>query len=191
MSDGKQLELFQAETTWFHVFRSMVDNGDVAKLGPFAVTVYLVIKAYTNYQSGMSFPSVETIAEKSGISERKVKSAIADLVEAGYLRKERKGRRNLYTLREKVDIQDDEGRPAAVATWDYLPSTVKEARAELKNFLMTGESDGKVVMIDNINLNINLQVGDNNSQNNFNLDKVKDKDLKAVFDRMQKHLDSK
>ena len=49
MSEPKQLDMFKAETTWFHVFVSMVENGDVAKLGPHAVTVYLVIKAYTNW----------------------------------------------------------------------------------------------------------------------------------------------
>ena len=29
--DKKQMDLFKAETTWFHVFVSMIENGDVAK----------------------------------------------------------------------------------------------------------------------------------------------------------------
>ena len=45
MTDKKQMEMFKAETTWFHVFVSMIENGDVAKMGPYAVTVYLVVKA--------------------------------------------------------------------------------------------------------------------------------------------------
>ena len=28
----KQLDLFQATTSWFHVFKSMIDNGDLARL---------------------------------------------------------------------------------------------------------------------------------------------------------------
>lgn len=41
----------------------MIDNGDVAKMGPFA-TVYMVIKGYTNWKTGKSWPGTELIAEK-------------------------------------------------------------------------------------------------------------------------------
>lgn len=109
------MELFKAETTWFHVFVSMVENGDVAKLGPYAVTVYLVIKAYTNWKTGKAFPSIETIAEKSGISQAQVKRSLSLLVDNGYLDKTKMGRKNSYTLREKVTLKDQEGRPTACA----------------------------------------------------------------------------
>ena len=164
-SKPKQGELFQAETTWFHVFTSMVENGDVAKLKPHAVTVYLVIKSYTNWSTGKAFPSVELISKKSGMSERQVITSLATLTEHGYLEKVKSGRHNIYTLREKVTFNDAEGRPAAVATWDYLPSTVKAARAELKKFMLTGENDGKIVFIENLNIQINN--GDYNLNNNF------------------------
>ena len=90
-----QGELFKAETTWFHVFRDMVENGDVAKMGPHAVTVYLVIKAHTNFSTGRAFPALETIVEKSGISESQVKRSIKALEELGYVSKEKKGRNNI------------------------------------------------------------------------------------------------
>lgn len=171
----EQQELFQAQTTWFHVFKAMVDNGDVAKLGPYAVTVYLVIKSYTNFSTGRSFPSVETIAEKSGISDKQVKRCLVTLEDSGYITKEKKGRNNVYTLREKIEFTDQAGRPAAVATWDYLPSTVEAARAELRNFQMTGRDDGKIIFIERATFNI--MNGDHNHQVNFNteLDKLKAK----------------
>ena len=59
-----QKELFKAETAWFHIFKTMIDNGDVARMGPYAVTVYLVIKSHTNFATGRAFPALETIAEK-------------------------------------------------------------------------------------------------------------------------------
>lgn len=160
--DSKQMELFKAETTWFHVFVSMIENGDVAKLGPYAVTVYLVVKAYTNWKTGKAFPSIETIAEKSGISRAQVMRSLSSLTENGYLDKAKVGRKNNYTLREKVTIKDQEGRPAAFATWDYLPSTVEAARAELKRFMLTGEHDGKVLFIETLNLNVQVNTGDHN-----------------------------
>lgn len=164
MPKSGQGELFKAETTWFHVFKSMVDSGDVAKMGANAVTVYLVIKSYTNFSTGEAFPSVELIAEKSGFGTRQVLRELKTLEENGYLTKEKKGRRNIYTLREKVSIVDGDGRPNAVATWDYLPSTVSRAVADLKNVLVTGDlGSAQIIHIERLN----VQIGDHNTQINF------------------------
>ena len=150
-----QTELFEAQTTWFHVFKNMIDNGDVAKMGPHACTVYLVIKAHTNYSTGMSFPAIETIAVKSGISVAQVKRELVKLETMQYITKVKKGRSNHDTLREKVDIKDDAGRPSAVATWDYLPSSVTAAVADLKNVLVTGKAENaRIVHIERLTVNI-------------------------------------
>ncbi len=162
-SSISQIEMFEAKTHWFHVFKSMIDNGDVAKMGAHATTVYLVIKAHTNFSTGMAFPSIETITEKSGISKRQVINSLSTLESYGYILKEKKGRNNLYTLREKIEITDKQGRPQAVATWDYLPNTVQEATAELKNLLLKGELvDGKVIYIEH--LNVNMQINQDSAQ---------------------------
>jgi len=169
----KQLPLIEAQTAWFHVFKSMVDSGDVAKMGPFAVTVYLVIKAYTNWKTGKSWPGTELIAEKTGISERKVRDCLKILEEHGHLTRELKGRKYVYRLREKVQVVETDGedqRPIAEATWDYLPSTVKAAVAELKNFVVTGKEDGLTV-IHIEHLTMNLQQNFDNArgtQGNYN-----------------------
>lgn len=150
-----QTELFEASTTWFHIFKNMIDSGDVAKMGPHACTVYLVIKAHTNYSTGLSFPAIETISEKSGISVAQVKRELIKLLELGYITKEKKGRSNSYTLREKIEIKDEQGRPSAVATWDYLPSSVSAAVADLKNVLVSGNaSDARVVHIERLTVNV-------------------------------------
>lgn len=151
-----QGELFKAETTWFHLFKTMIDGGDAAKMGPFAFTIYCVIKSHTNFTTGLSFPSIETIAEKGGISVRKVKEELQHLEKMGYITKVREGRKNLYTLREKVEILDKvTGRPAAVAMWDYLPETVKDAMSDLKNVVMSGDLNGaKIIHIENLHVEI-------------------------------------
>lgn len=75
-----------------------------------------------------------------------------------YLTIEKVGRQNKYTLREKIVISDVEGRPTAAAMWDYLPSTVEAARAELKNFLMSGDVKcAKIINIENLTINVNIQ----------------------------------
>ena len=151
----QQNELFKAETAWFHIFKTMIDNGDVAKMGPYAVTVYLVIKSHTNFSTGRAFPALETISEKSGVSLAQVKRELKTLEKLGYISTEKRGRSNNYTLREKIEIRDDAGRPSAVATWDYLPASVSAAVADLKNVMMTGDTSGaRVVHIERLTVNI-------------------------------------
>lgn len=178
---SKQLPLLQAETTWFHIFRAMIESGDAGKMGGTCFLVYAVVKAHTNWSTGRSFPSIETIVKKANVSKETVIRSLKTLEDMGYITREKRGRQNCYTLREKVQIDDDKGRPAAVAMWDYLPSTVKAAQAELKNFVLTGEAtDFKVIHVNTLNLNI--QIGDSNTQ--FNIGDVKDKELRAVLERI-------
>ncbi|WP_133792379.1 helix-turn-helix domain-containing protein [Paraburkholderia silvatlantica] len=151
----EQGDLFRAETTWFHVFHSMIETGDIARMGPYAVTVYLVIKAHTNFKTGRSFPAIDTISVESGISRSQVIRELKTLEAFGYITKTRDGRRNEYRLREKVCIQDGAGRPTAVATWDYLPSSVQAATADLKNVLVSGDFAGsRIVQIERLQVNV-------------------------------------
>ena len=150
-----QPDLFKADTSWFHVFKDMIDSGDMAKLDGSAIKVYLVIKSCTNFATGMSFPGVPFIAEKAGLSERQVTRCFAELENAGYITKGRAGRKNVYTLREKVNIRGEDGRPQAVATWDYIPNGVKGAMAELKHAVVTGDLvDGRIINIERLVLNV-------------------------------------
>lgn len=178
----KQDELFKAETHWFHVFKSMIDSGDVAAMGPLATTVYLVIKAHANYASGFAFPSLETISEKSGISLAQVKRELKTLETHNYITKEKRGRNNIYRLREKIDITDEAGRPQAVASWDYLPSGVSAAVADLRRVLLEGDFGGaRLVNIEQLTLNINTGSG---PQLNISLDSIKDKKLRDQIERL-------
>ena len=144
-----------ATSTWFHIFRDMIDSGDMAKLSGSAIKVYLVIKAHTNFATGKAFPAVETIAEKSGLSAPQVRRELKTLEMFGYLTRSKTGRNNVYVTREKVQVRDQEGRPTAVATWDYLPQGVQDAVADLKNVLVTGDFEGaKIVHIERLQVNV-------------------------------------
>lgn len=183
---------FSAETTWFHVFKSMIESGDAARLGGTVFLVYCVVKAHTNFQNGAAFPAIETIAKLAGVSDRQVMRALQALEENGYLTKARHGRHNVYTLREKVTMTDPEGRPAAVATWDYLPATVEAARAELRHFLLTGDDQApQIIRIDRLVIeNLNVQVGDHNQlqvgdhNRLFNIGDIADPELREKVRQM-------
>lgn len=151
----EQQELFEAQTQWFHIFKAMIDSGDLAQLSGSAVKVYMVIKAHTNFSTGRAFPALETISKKSGISVSQVKRELKTLEDLSYITKAKQGRCNVYTLREKVEITDEYGRPAAVATWDYLPSSVQKAVQDLKDVLIRGDLGGaKIVHIERLQVNV-------------------------------------
>lgn len=171
MDNTKQMPLIEPQTAWFHVFKHMVDSGDVARMGPHATTVYLVIKSYTNWKHGKAWPGNKLIAEKSGISERKVDQCLKVLESSGYITKEKRGRKNFYTLKEKITITDGHGRPQSEATWDYLPSTIGDAVSEIRNFVATGGQgkDFKIIHIEHLILNLQQNYSGDNSQNNVNL----------------------
>ena len=185
-TEQKQLPLFQAETTWFHIFRHMIESGDLAKMGCIAYGVYSTVKAYTNWATGHAFPRIELIAEKTGLSTRQVMRSLQTLEEMGYLVKEKRGRTNTYTLREKITISDLEGRPAAAATWDYLPNGVREAQAELKNFLMTGDmAQAKTVHIENLTINLTIQNNAGEGTQNF-IDPGKFPNIEKLVGRLER-----
>lgn len=157
------MDMFDANVYWFHIFQSMIESGDVAKMGPHATTVYLVIKASSNYKHGAAFPSIDTIVKRAGVSKRMVYKCLDTLVDHGYLSIEKSRgndkRRNIYRLREKVHLDKNDAK--AVASWDYIPSQTSEAVAELKNFIAQGVSgEGKHVHIENLNIQtVNAEAG--------------------------------
>lgn len=158
-----QQESLSAQTQWFHVYKSMFDQGDVAKIGPRAFTIYSAIKSHANYSSGMACPGIELISEKTGISPAQIKRELKVLVAGGFITKEKHGRSNRYTLREKIQVTDKYGRSEAIATWAYVPSTAQRAIADLKSWLVTGNLAGtKTLSIERLNLQINL--GGQNTQ---------------------------
>lgn len=156
MDRQTQGELFTAEVRWFHIFRSMVDSGDLAKMSGSCVKVYLVIKSYSNLDTGLSFPKLETIAEKAGLSVAQVKRELSFLEERGHITKGRRGRQNIYTLRERLQVLNDHGSHAATVEWTYLPQNVQHTLEAIKKLLSTGEIAGRTAIhLNNIQINVN------------------------------------
>ena len=167
MSDNNKLI---ADTSFFSVFRELIDNGTVSELGVYAWTTYTVIKSYTNYNSGEAFPSIGTIASKSGISEVEIKRSLKKLEEKGLLKKRKEGRSNIYTLTEIVTLNDDDNQAVAKATFNYVPSQIKDTLAELRDVLLSGDLKGtKSIHIEHLQVNIVNNTANDNATINNNL----------------------
>jgi hypothetical protein len=91
-----------------------------------------------------------------------VKRCLSSLEGSGYLTKAKVGRRNDYKLREKVAIFEGTQQTAS-ASWDYAPSTVKHAVADLRNVLLTGDlGSARIVHIDKLVIQNQIVTGDGN-----------------------------
>ena len=155
----EQSELFKTDVGWFHIFKELIRNKTWARLSSNSKSLYPVIKAYANHKSGEAFPSIDTLQEFSGLARASVVKALKELEAEGLLAKSgAAGRHNNYSLIEKFEVTDSEGRPAASVTFDYMPALVGDAVAELRNFMAKGMTmpDGKTqfIKIENLTLNI-------------------------------------
>lgn len=182
---SEQAELFRADTTWFHVFKAMVDSGEAGEMGSTAFLVYCIIKSHCAFSNGESWPSIETIAKKANVSTRQVIRELQTLEGRGYVRKEKRGRSNAYVLREKVDIMDAAGEPVKRASWDYVPDLVKAATLDLKHVVLTGDfGAARIVHIENLHVEVKqLITGEHNTGIQFN-----DVDLDTLPEDVRKGL---
>jgi len=159
-----QQELFAGELTWFHVLKPLVAGGALRRMGPYASMVYLALKSYTNLQTGRAFPSITTIANDTGISERQVLRAIRILERQNMLHTRRNGRRNEYQFREQVPLLNSKGQHVADASWDYVPQALQAAITKLRASL--GNSNVSAQQLPSGNLVINvIQAKDNATVN--------------------------
>ena len=76
------------------------------EINPKSLVIYCAIKRYMNKDNMSCYPSLSTIAEKSGCSVPTVKNAINELVNYGYITvTERVGQSNLYTFSKHKNFE--------------------------------------------------------------------------------------
>jgi len=156
MSD-KQPELWQAEVHWFHVLKELVKNKTVAGMDGSTVKVYLAIKAFANHYEGQAFPSHDTIMEYAGVTEPTLKKCLRELKAHGILEWQKNGRKNVYELREKIEIKAAEsGELAAYASFKYVPMAMGQALEELKKVILKDPmlNNGQTIHIERLNLTL-------------------------------------
>jgi hypothetical protein len=176
----------QADISWFAVFRAMFLQGTVAEIGCSAFGVWACIRAHCDFQTGLSIPPEDEIAKQTGLSRRQVVTSLQVLQQKGLLEKRKEWKRNVYYLKEKLILEDDDGMARAIATWTHIPSALKKARQELHNFLLTGsDKDAKVIHIEKLVIE-NLVIGEQVNINGIaaDLDSIKDQKLREQMRKL-------
>lgn len=188
----KPEKVYEADTSWFHVWTQLIKSGEIVRMGHSAFCVFMVIRSYVNFQTGASFPSVETIGELTGLRERQVFRQLQVLERMGYITKRKEGRRNTYTLVDKMTFQGKAGRPQAIASFDYVPTLVSQIREELKSFMLTGDDQAPTIIhVDKLVVNVAMR--DQNNQNIVvgTIDDIEDQVLKGHLLHLKESMEAK
>ncbi len=158
----------KANLTWVHLFCDFVESGAIAKMGTSAFAVLMAVKSHAAMNDGQSCPAAATIGRYVGLSYRQVTRELSRLVELGHLERIRTGRANTYRLSERIQLNDETtGEPTALAQFPYVPLAIEQIRTQLKAFLATNKlPEGSPIVIQQ--LNINVQIGEHNTQNSVN-----------------------
>ncbi|MEM6312956.1 MAG: helix-turn-helix domain-containing protein [Planctomycetota bacterium] len=104
--------------TWFRMFRSLIHGGTWAELTPAAAKVLIVLAECVNdsrrRESGrwVAWPSVATIAQRSGCQRRAVQKALANLEERGLIARCRRRNAKRGDYSNEYELQPPANPPA-------------------------------------------------------------------------------
>ena len=119
------------DTTYHTQQRDMFASGLAADIGVHAFAVWHAIKSHADFQSGVGRPGIRRLVELTGSSDKTVQAAIKKLVDAHLLRVTKKGQKNVYVARERMDVRVGD-RVICTVVIDFVPSKMRERLAKLK-----------------------------------------------------------
>lgn len=182
MPSPSQLELFQADPTWFHFFRDLIISGKWARMSFPAKSVYPCVKSHCNYESGIAFPSIDRLARLSGVSIPSVLKALRELEELDLLSAEKQtGKSTIYRIKEIIQPTDGNGKPAGnQISFNYVPNLTAKTLDQLREYLKNGRNT--TFNLFNITIN-NVVTVQNLGEEHSSIDSAKV--LQGVMDRIE------
>lgn len=120
--------------------RDLFESGLVAQIGVNAYAIWCAIKSHSDYQTGVSWPSVRRMMELTGLASATVQKALSTLENAKLLRSEVRKKRRYYVARERMDVRFGD-RILCTIVVDYVPAKMRQTLARVQNALKSGEQD--------------------------------------------------
>lgn len=131
------------DTTYHTQQRDMFTSGLASEIGVNAFAVWHAIKSHADFQTGIAWPGIRRLMLLTGLSTDPVQAAIKKLVEHHLLRVSKRGQKNIYVARERMNVRVG-GMVICTVVVDFVPATMRERLARIKN-ATTGNSGGSDV----------------------------------------------
>lgn len=94
--------LEQRDKDFSKLYHQVVDSGLLKKLSNIEIRVYLVLLRFSNYKTGLCYPTVKKITELSGVNKNNISHATEGLATKGLIEKVRTGKRFSFRLCYRV-----------------------------------------------------------------------------------------
>jgi hypothetical protein len=130
------------DTTYHTQQRDMFASGLAAEIGVHAFAVWHAIKSHADFQTGVAWPGIRRLCELTGTADKTVQAAIKTLVGAHLLRVTKRGQKNVYVARERMDVRIGD-RVICTVVVDFVPATMRDKLAKLK-----GAASGQIESAD-------------------------------------------
>ncbi len=135
IGEGKQLPLWNFNLRYVHVMRAMFDSGEVAEMGSASFLCWVCLRTYSDFNTGIAYPSLETLSQKLGQTVRTTQNQIKVLVKMGYVEKNTSGGKNYYRIIDKFKAEEmTTGNDETEMSMPYIPQTFADKMSALKDF---------------------------------------------------------
>lgn len=121
----------ELDPTYITQQRDMFASGLAAQIGTSAYMLWCAIKYHSDFQTGESWPGIRHLADLTGMARMTVQTAIKTLEAAHLLRVKRKGHKNIYVARERMDVRVGDRVICSIAV-DYIPAQMRQRLEALR-----------------------------------------------------------
>lgn len=130
----------QINTTFGTFQADLFESGLVAEIGANAFTVWCAIKSHSDFNNGVSWPSIRRLMMLTKLASETVQRALKRLETCHLLRSTVKGKRRYYVARERLEVKLGD-RTLCTIVLDYVPTRLKARLKRIEAALQTGETD--------------------------------------------------
>lgn len=136
---GRVMSINGRIATTFGTYQAdLFESGLVAQIGPNAFATWSAIKAHSDYQTGIAWPSIRRLMLLTGLASATVQKCLDTLEASHLLRSEVKNKRRYYVARERLDVAVGK-RVLCTVVVDYVPATMRDTLKRVKDAI---ENDG-------------------------------------------------
>ena len=171
-TEDRQLPLWDFSLRYFHLMKQLFDSGMAAEMGGGAFLTWCCLRCYSDFHTGEAYPTIDRLCRLLQQSKVTTHKHLARLEELKFITKEKRGKRNVYTLIDKFSIlEKTTNNDDSVIENPYIPMQFKKAMEHLGAFKNNKigpqelEQFGMKVSMPQVIVNNFYISGDNNTVN--------------------------
>ena len=134
-------------TTFGTYQADLFESGLVAQIGPNSFATWSAIKAHSDYQTGIAWPSIRRLMLLTGLASATVQKCLDTLETSHLLRSEVKNKRRYYVARERLDVSIG-SRVLCTIVVDYVPASMRDTLKRVKDALANGGDADVFALVD-------------------------------------------